>query len=193
MLLLNQDELQNIDNKSLSILWDNWIKHKKNLKGKAMRLTGGDPDAAEELLSATILKAANHFEHKEVDLREPRAFFLYALKNEFISQYRKKKYEFQYRISEIDVYEDRLSFANNLTTEQDHQLQRRQQLGEVQQALTTLPDIYQRIFTMKFVEERSYPEISEDLEISQALARKRVQFLRQKLRHLVKWNYPSSL
>lgn len=35
---------------------------------------------------------------------------------------------------------------------------------------------------MKFAEDRSYSEISEELNISQALARKRVQFLREKLR-----------
>ncbi|MTI19200.1 sigma-70 family RNA polymerase sigma factor [Rhodobacteraceae bacterium RKSG542] len=182
MLTSNRECLEQARSYALSYLWQGWVQCRPQLFGRALRLTGGDADAAEDLLSATILKVANHFDGKPVELREPRAFFLYALKNEFISQYRKKKNEAQYRIGGIDVYEDRFAVEDAQNVQQDEKLLQREQLEQLQAALVRLPEVYQRIFSLKFVEEKGYPEISEELEISQALARKRVQFLRQKLR-----------
>ncbi|MDD7910371.1 MULTISPECIES: RNA polymerase sigma factor [Pseudovibrio] len=169
----------------MDYLWACWVDCKPLLKGRALRLTNGDHDAAEELLSATILKAANHFSGRPVELRDPKAFFMFALKNEFISQYRKKRHEFKHRDTELDVHEDRVAQGDWEARGQEKELVTREELTRLQGALTDLPPIYREIFSMKFVEERSYPEISEVLEISQALARKRVQFLRQKLRVIV--------
>jgi RNA polymerase sigma-70 factor (ECF subfamily) len=45
-----------------------------------------------------------------------------------------------------------------------------------------LPEEHQRIFEMRFCDELGYREIAADLGISEALARKRVQNLRQMLR-----------
>lgn len=169
----------------MDYLWSCWVQCKPMLKGRALRLTNGDPDAAEELLSATILKAANHFNGRPVHLKDPKAFFMFALKNEFISQYRKKRHEFKHRDADTDVHEDRIAQSDWEAKGQERELVTRQELQRLQGALLDLPDIYQQIFSMKFVEDRSYPEISEELEISQALARKRVQFLRQKLKVMI--------
>ncbi len=152
------------------------------LLGRAMRLTGGDMDAAQDLLSATILKAANHFEGKAFFLREPRAFFLSALRNEFISQYRRRRIEFNLFETNLDVYEDRLPFAFCYNAPQERHLLEQEEIGEICRFLLSMPLNYQQIFKLKFLEERSYSDIASALSISQALARKRVQFLRDKLR-----------
>ncbi len=107
---------------------------------------------------------------------------MYALKNEFISQYRKKRYEYQFRDGEKDVYDEHLANNEAESAPQEVLLAQKEELALISKTLERLPLIYQQIFYKKFAEDRSYSEISEELNISQALARKRVQFLREKLR-----------
>ncbi|KZL05802.1 sigma-70 family RNA polymerase sigma factor [Pseudovibrio sp. Ad26] len=166
----------------LTPVWEYWNEHRKKIFGRAFHLTGGDMDAAEELMSATIIKVASHFEQRPLNMREPIAFFMYALKNEFISQYRKKRYEYQFRDGDKDVYDEHLANTEIESAPQEVLLAQKEELMLISKTLERLPLIYQQIFSMKFAEDRSYSEISEELNISQALARKRVQFLREKLR-----------
>ncbi|KZL21422.1 RNA polymerase sigma factor [Pseudovibrio axinellae] len=167
----------------LTPVWKYWNENRRKIFGRAFHLTSGDMDAAEELMSATIIKVASHFEQRPLNMREPIAFFMYALKNEFISQYRKKRYEYRFRDGEKDVYDEHLAPAEVQSAPQEVLLAQKEELMLIGQTLEKLPVIYQQIFSMKFVEDRSYSEISEELNISQALARKRVQFLREKLRN----------
>lgn len=170
------------ERQDLTLIWQYWNDNRKKLLGRAFHLTGGDMDAAEELLSATIIKVASHFEMRPMNMREPVAFFMYALKNEFISQYRKKRYELQFRDGEKDVYDEHVAGQGAEAAPQENSLAHKEELEQINAALQGLPEIYQDIFKLKFVEDRTYCEISEELDISQALARKRVQFLREKLR-----------
>lgn len=170
------------ERQDLTLIWQYWSDNRKKLLGRAFHLTGGDIDAAEELLSATIIKVASHFEMRPMNMREPVAFFMYALKNEFISQYRKKRYELQFRDGEKDVYDEHVAGQGAEVAPQENSLAHKEELEQISSALQGLPEIYQDIFKLKFVEDRTYGEISEELDISQALARKRVQFLREKLR-----------
>ncbi len=59
----------------LAPVWEYWNEHRKRIFGRALHLTGGDMDAAEELMSATIIKVASHFEMRPLNMREPIAFF----------------------------------------------------------------------------------------------------------------------
>ncbi|WP_068314748.1 RNA polymerase sigma factor [Polycladidibacter hongkongensis] len=167
---------------SLEQLWRHWSECRPLLMGAALRLCNGDRDAAEDLLSASIVKIANHFVRGGIELREPRAFFLSAVRNEFISQYRKRRVELQVYDPDCDVYADRVAPANADDAPQERLSGDRQVLAMVCESLKSLPTIYREIFVLKFIEDKGYPEISKDLDISQALARKRVQFLRQRLR-----------
>ncbi|WP_428524067.1 sigma factor [Roseibium sp.] len=70
-------------------LWMSWIDDGQVLRRRALRLTRGDREAAEDLLSATLIKAVSHVERHHTAIREPRAFLLFAMKNEYISRLRK--------------------------------------------------------------------------------------------------------
>ncbi|GHU11689.1 hypothetical protein FACS1894185_5320 [Betaproteobacteria bacterium] len=58
-------------------------------------------------------------------------------------------------------------------------------LAQLARLLLRLPQTQQQLFTLAFIEDASYEEIAASLGISNALARKRVQLLREKLRHLL--------
>lgn len=64
----------------------------------------------------------------------------------------------------------------------EQQLLLRQQLLRLEHALSLLPPQQQTLFVLKFEEDRPYLHIAATLGINEALARKRVELLRKKLR-----------
>ncbi|MEH0069661.1 sigma factor [Pannonibacter sp. Pt2-lr] len=82
-------------------LWTSWIDDAPVLRRRALRLTKGDREEAEDLLSSTLIKAVSHVERAETHIREPRAFLLFALKNEYISRLRRKNSSVRCGISRL--------------------------------------------------------------------------------------------
>lgn len=123
-------QIEHLDGRQdLTPIWEYWNEHRRRIFGRAFHLTGGDMDAAEELMSATIIKVATHFEQRPLNMREPIAFFMYALKNEFISQYRKKRYEYRFRDGEKDVYDEHLSNSDREPAPQETILAQKEELA----------------------------------------------------------------
>lgn len=165
-------------------IWNGWIINRSILRSKAISLTKGNIDEADELLSSTIIKAINHIQKHGTVIHSPRSFFLIALKNEFISRNRRLIYERQIHDFRVDIQQDDLINLGDVTPDQEESLYQQELLERVLQAVETLTPIYQSLFQMRFCEERSYQDIAARLNISQALARKRVQLLRRKLLNL---------
>lgn len=163
-------------------LWSSWIDDGPVLRRRAMRLTRGDREEAEDLLSSTLIKAISHVERTDTQVREPRAFLLFALKNEYISRLRRRNSERQVRDFSADIYEDSTADMADSRPSQEHLLWQQEALAKVMRLIDRLPEEHQRIFEMRFCDELGYREIAADLGISEALARKRVQNLRQMLR-----------
>ncbi|WP_395679311.1 RNA polymerase sigma factor [Inquilinus sp.] len=163
-------------------IWDSWISNTTILRRRAIRLTNGNIDEAEEILSSTIIKTVSHVRRYQTIIREPRAFFLFALNNEFISHCRRRRNERQIHDFHVDVYADHFDPPAHDGPDPEQQLPLQQTLKAVFAAVEGLSPSYRILFRMRFCEERSYKDIAESLNISQPLARKRVQFLRERLR-----------
>ncbi|WP_208999366.1 RNA polymerase sigma factor [Roseibium sediminis] len=177
---------QNETGESVSIpsagLWMSWIDDATVLRRRALRLTKGNREDAEDLLSATLIKAVSHVERNDTDIREPRAFLLFAMKNEYISRLRKLNSERQVRDFQADIYQDHSSSLGDPQPDQENSLGYRDLLHRLLQAVGAMPEEVQVIFQMRFCEDCSYRDIAERLCISEPLARKRVQHLREYLR-----------
>lgn len=177
-------------------LWTSWIDDAPVLRRRALRLTKGDREEAEDLLSSTLIKAISHVERAETHIREPRAFLLFALKNEYISRLRRKNSERQVRDFSADIYEDNDTGYADVRPSQEHLLWQQEILRRVMAVMNSLSAEHRRIFELRFCEEQSYRDIADVLGISEALARKRVQTLRQTLRAALgetgqeHWNQP---
>ncbi|NBN63460.1 sigma-70 family RNA polymerase sigma factor [Microvirga tunisiensis] len=171
-----------LDDLPTSGLWASWIDDGPVLRRRAMRLTRGDREEAEDLLSSTLIKAISHVERSDTQVREPRAFLLFALKNEYISRLRKRNSERQVRDFSTDIYEDNAADLADSRPSQEHLLWQQEALGRVMRLIDRLPAEHRRIFEMRFCDEASYRDIAVALGISEPLARKRVQNLRQMLR-----------
>lgn len=169
----------------ISGVWESWMDHLNVLRGRAIRLTNGNVEEAEELLSSTIMKAANHVHRYPTVIRQPRAFFLHALKNEFITHCRRRKYEGRFRDIGLNVQEDNSDYLADSSPNQEEIFSIRELLKIVLSEVEVLPQQYRELFLMRFMEQKSYEDIAGELNISQQLARKRVQLLREKLVGLV--------
>jgi len=163
-------------------LWGSWISDARVLRRRAMRLTNGNREEAEDLLSATLIKAVSHVERHETAVREPRAFLLFAMRNEHISRLRRLSSERQVRDFHADVYQDHISGASDPQPDQEDLLRQQDLLRRVLDLVNALPEDSREIFRLRFFEDCTYREIAERLAISEPLARKRVQNLRERLR-----------
>ncbi|MTI45352.1 RNA polymerase sigma-70 factor (ECF subfamily) [Roseibium hamelinense] len=163
-------------------IWLSWVQDALVLRRRALRLTRGNREEAEDLLSSTLIKAVSHVERHQTEIREPRAFLLFAMKNEHISRIRKQTSERQVRDFKADVYEDHAHGLSDSEPDQEQQLRHQEALRRVLQAVQRMPAEFRQVFYMRFCDECSYREIARKLRISEALARKRVQHLREHLR-----------
>jgi len=166
-------------------LWMSWIEDGAVLRRRALRLTKGNREEAEDLLSATLIKAVTHVERHDTEVREPRAFLLFALKNEYISRFRKFTCERQVRDFGADIYQDHSASLMAPEPDQEDALGNRDLLKHLLKLVSGMPDDVQAIFHLRFCEDCSYREIASRLSISEALARKRVQHLRQHLKSVL--------
>ncbi|WP_045728162.1 sigma-70 family RNA polymerase sigma factor [Xanthomonas sp. GPE 39] len=167
-------------------IWQDWVQCAKILRGRAMFLTKGNVEEAEDILSSTIIRTANHVLLHRTVVREPRSFFLCALNNEFISRCRKHAHERRLRDFHADVYSDLLAPEDGLgIVGVEDTRSNRDTLALLERVVARLPSDGRLLFRLRFREERSSVEIASLLKISPALVRKRVQLLRQKLRGAV--------
>ena len=144
------------------------MEHMPSLYSAAMRLTH-NPSDAEDLVQETYLKAYRSFGTYEAGTNL-RAWLYRILTNTFINQYRAK----QRRVSEEDLddvedmylYRHLGSFETALASRsaEDNLLERLTD-DEVKQALADLPDSFRLPVYLADVEEFSYKEIAEMLDV----------------------------
>ncbi|GGB36260.1 hypothetical protein GCM10011316_05530 [Roseibium aquae] len=163
-------------------LWGSWIADGPVLRRRALRLTNGNREEAEDLLSATLIKAVSHVEQHDTTVREPRAFLLFAMRNEHISRLRRLSSERQVRDFHADVYQDHVAGASDPQPDQEHLLRQQDLLRRILAVVEGLSAELKEVFRLRFCEDRTYREVAEHLAISEPLARKRVQNLRERLR-----------
>ncbi|MFD1696561.1 RNA polymerase sigma factor [Roseibium aestuarii] len=152
------------------------------LRRRALRLTRGNRDEADDLLSSTLIKAVTHVERHGTDVLEPRAFLLFAMRNEHISRIRRQVPERSLRDMQGDVHQDEYYGLAEAAPDQENCLRHQDALRRVLSVVDALPEELRAVFSLRFLDECSYRDIARQLEITETLARKRIQHLREKLR-----------
>jgi RNA polymerase sigma-70 factor (ECF subfamily) len=71
-------------------------------------------------------------------------------------------------------------------SDQDESISARQQLARLMRAIDRLPEGQRDVLRLAFLEGRSYPEIAEELDISEANVKTRVNRARLRLRGLAR-------
>ncbi|AXE29432.1 RNA polymerase subunit sigma-24 [Chromobacterium phragmitis] len=160
-----------------------WREIQPKLQRRARHLCKGDSHRADELLSDTALKVHLYLQHSASRVQNLAGFIFLVLNHAFLDATRRRGRENRVFDRDCDWDADHIiEYASgNATPEQ--QLDLKQQLDGMAQARAALNPQQQQLFTLKFEQDQSYPEIASALGINQALARKRVELLRKKLRN----------
>jgi len=97
-----------------------------------------------------------------------------------------RRYFAQPRRSSVRVAPDEVLSRVPDPSDQDESLSARQQLARVMRAIDRLPEGQRDVLRLAFLEGRSYPEIAEALDISEANVKTRVNRARLRLRSLAR-------
>lgn len=151
------------------------------LRSRARRLVRGRPDEADDLVAGVALKALQFMRRSATTITDPKLFLFVVLKHVFLDSVRRDARAPQ-RVDGVGYPEGTLDssvvvFEHATERWNEH----REQLEQVTAALQVMSPEQQHLFVLRFVEELPYASIAERLEISEPLARKRVQLLRTQL------------
>jgi RNA polymerase sigma-70 factor (ECF subfamily) len=159
-----------------------WKNVHQHLERRARKLARGDRVAADELLADTALKALLYMRRMPHRIRNPEGFMFAVLNHVFLDSARHASREARvlYFCSEDDM--DYFSAAAATAASPTHLLELDEGLTQIADIVENLPPLQHLLFSMRFEHEMSYAAISQELNISEALARKRIELLRRRLR-----------
>lgn len=154
------------------------LVHLDVLHGRALRLTGGDEARSQDLVQETVLKAWRAWDSYESGTN-CKAWLMTILRNTFINEFRQKKS----RPDPVDYddVEERPVW---------HQLQQEDPAGEffdriiddrIVEAIEDLPEDFRVTLVLSDLEDMSYEEISEKLDVPLGTVKSRLYRARQRL------------
>jgi RNA polymerase sigma factor (sigma-70 family) len=163
-----KENLSTLEKETFKILFD---KHFDDLRRYLFYRSGND-DLATDLAQDTFLRIWE----KQIDIDQKTAKgLLFKIANDlFISRYRKEKTAFNF----FSTFEPN---SNNLTPEDEINFQQLKDAYET--ALKTMPEKQRTVFLMNRIDEQTYKEIAQQLNLSVKAIEKRMS---QALDHLKK-------
>ncbi|GGA02121.1 RNA polymerase sigma factor [Dyella caseinilytica] len=162
-----------------------WRVIKFDLQRRALRLVRGDRAAAEELVADTALKALIYMRRVPQRIRNPEGFLFVVLNHVFLDSVRHLDREERVFRYSADFDDDHWSEAVAPTLQPPDVVELNESLSSIADAIEHLPRESRQLFALKFEQDLPYAVIAERLHISEALARKRVELLRRRLRQKV--------
>jgi RNA polymerase sigma-70 factor (ECF subfamily) len=151
------------------------------LYNTALRMTR-NPQDAEDLVQETYLKAYKYYD-KFTEGTNFKAWLFRILKNTFINNYRKRQQEPpQNAFDEIeDVFESQVSTESGSIPNPEEDALENVLDEDVQRALDALPDEYRMVVLLADLEDFSYQEIADILEIPVGTVMSRLYRARRRL------------
>ncbi len=172
--------------KKIELFESEFLPHIKALKTFAYYLTY-DENEANDLVQETYLKAFKYVEKYKAGTNS-KAWLFRILKNGYINNYRKKKKEpDRVDFDDIVSYHKRDDVTNSkyLDLKEDGNFE--EVMGdEITRAINSLPDEFRQIILLADIEDFSYKEISDIIEVPIGTVRSRLFRARNLLKELLR-------
>jgi RNA polymerase sigma factor (sigma-70 family) len=168
-----------IEDQSHQGFWALWEVQRGKLMSYCLNLMGGSEEEAKDALSGTLLKALDAWPVNRDRLDNPVGWLFRIAHNHCMDQYREARNRYR-----SDSDPDELSIRNrdlhpDLPESPEQTFLRREMHVNLEGALAKLPERLQRVMVLRCVKEFSYKEIAEELGLTEANVRKRVQLGRE--------------
>jgi len=163
-----------------------WRAAAGDLTTRARYLTRGDRDRADEILAITAMKALTYWKSRPDRIGEPSDFLFVVLRHVFLDNVRLERRE-RTLVSFEDL--DALDVAGTARP-LAQQIEDDERITALSNVLARLSDAQRSLFRLRFILDVPYPVIAGALQISEPLARKRVELLRRRLRRLLEPDGP---
>ena len=135
-----------------------------------------DSHLAEDAVHNAFLRIINNLEKiEDINSHKTKGLIVIIVKNVSIDIYRKNKKE-----------RDNTIFIDDLDDINGYDEINKNDIGDLEIAISKLPENYKQVFLLKFSHELTDNEISEILEIKTDNVRKRISRVREKLKNILK-------
>ena len=135
-----------------------------------------DSHLAEDAVHNAFLRIINNLEKiEDINSHKTKGLIVIIVKNVSIDIYRKNKKE-----------RDNTIFIDDLDDINGYDEINKNDLGDLESAISKLPENYKQVFLLKFSHELTDNEISEILDIKPDNVRKRISKGREKLKNILK-------
>jgi RNA polymerase sigma factor (sigma-70 family) len=155
-----------------------WRAEYAALIRRARRYARGQEDVAEALVAQTALRILGHVRRGQLPVSNMESLFYVSLRNTALDYWRGQNR----RLRTFEPFPDLIPESARETLDASAHLLARQEMDRAMGAARQLAAHLRELFDLHIVEGRSYREIAETLDISEALARKRMQLARRALR-----------
>jgi RNA polymerase sigma-70 factor (ECF subfamily) len=165
--------------------WQIWLKHQKHLRRQALRLMAYNSEEAEDALSHAMLRASQKYNAYADTLINPLAWLTTIVQNICFDHQRSfnhtKRWEADSSPDEFAELTSSVTAAPASSLEDTVSM--REAIAKLEHQLLSLPASLREPLLMRVIEEKSYQDIAEDLNMTEHTARKRIQRARARLRY----------
>ncbi|WP_395846025.1 RNA polymerase sigma factor [Cystobacter fuscus] len=164
--------------------WEIWQSYQRSLHQQSLRLTRGDHDAARELLSTAMLRAAQKFPQHSKNIKNIKAWLHQLLHNVCMDAMKERRHITAGPVQSGDDGEEEFPSSEEQSSPEDL-LMRHESVRWMWQQVQQLPESLRAPLVMRFGEGLSYPEIAERLELTHCNTRKRIQLACERMRGML--------
>ncbi|GBF82089.1 RNA polymerase sigma factor [Aphanothece sacrum] len=158
-----------------SAFWELWNKHKDYLYAYCLRQMKHNTADAQDVLSISLLKAWEKLPKYASHITNIKGWLIRLIHNICIDLYRQKNRKFSTLengklIAIIDS-----NFLGYIFDSPDIIMMREELMIVIHQGIDSLPNNLKLPFILRFIEDKSYEQISQEMNITQPNVRKRIQ------------------
>ena len=159
-----------------------WLEFERELFMNCLRWSGGDSVTAEDIMSFCLIKGMYKYPKYKSKINNPKQWLNKLIRNACIDAYRRKKRET--RLTEwLEIDQSLFQESSELIEGTPEQmLIKEEYFAKINKAIKRMPEGIGQVFVMYVLDNLSYNDIADVLDISEDTARKRVQLGRKHIR-----------